>query len=318
MAEYAIPLAYAAAGLVLLVVAGDRLVRHAAALAVAHHVPKTVVGAVVLGFGTSLPELGVSLDAALRGSSGIAIGNVVGSNIANVGLILGIGAVLVTLHVERRALRADLPFGVLAALFLLVWVGPAGEISRLAGAILLVAFALYLWNSLRHTRNYRDSRDPDLPAPDRSNAAVDIAWIVGGLVGIIAGADLLVRGAVDVAEMFGVPHRVIAVSMVAVGTSLPELTAIIHSARHGEADLAVGNVAGSNLFNILFVLGTTAAIKPVPVEPEMISHDFPVVAAFSVLAFPLLVKERRIGRRQGFLLLAAYAGYIGWVWSAQL
>jgi cation:H+ antiporter len=317
MGEYAIPSAYAAAGLVLLVVAGDRLVRHAAALAVAHHVPKTVIGAVVLGFGTSLPELAVSLDAALRGSPGIAIGNVVGSNIANVGLILGFGAVLVTLHVERRALRADLPFGVLAALFLLVWVGPVGEISRLAGAILLVAFALHLWNSLRHTRSFRDGRDPDLPAPDKSNTGADIAWIVGGLVGIIVGARLLVGGAVDVARLFGVSERIIAVSMVAVGTSLPELTAIIHSARHGEADLAVGNVAGSNLFNILFVLGTTAVVKPVPVEPEMIAYDFPVVAAFSVLAFPLLVKERRIGRRQGALLLLAYAAYLTWLWAGK-
>ena len=127
----------------------------------------------------------------------------------------------------------------------------------------------------------------------------------------------LLQLVLHIAELFGVSERIIAVSMVAVGTSLPELTAIIHSARHGEADLAVGNVAGSNLFNILFVLGTTAVVKPVPVDPEMISHDFPVVAVFSVLAFPLLRRERRIGRRQGALLLVCYAIYITWLWGTR-
>ncbi len=300
------------AGLVLLVKAGDVLVVHAVALATGYRLPKVVIGAIILGFGTSLPELGVSLDSAIRGQPVFALGNVVGSNIANVGLILGIGALLTSLRVERRVIRSDLPFGVLAALFLLLWVGPAGQVSRTAGVILLTAFVLYLWSSLRYTRNYQGALVQEAsakPKPLRHSL-----FILLGLVGIGLGAEGLVWGARTIAEDFGVSKRVIGVGMMAVGTSLPELATTLAAARKGEADLAVGNIAGSNLFNLLFVLGTTAVIRPIPVESAMVAVDFPVMVVFAVLAFPLLVADRRIGRRQGIILLAAYAVYITNLW----
>ncbi|MHC4342111.1 MAG: calcium/sodium antiporter [Planctomycetota bacterium] len=301
------PLVYFAGGMVLLVFAGERLVRHAAHLAVSYRMPKTVVGAVILGFGTSLPELFVSVTAALEGSPGIAIGNVVGSNIANVGLILGTGAFLVTLRVERSIIRTDLPLGVLAALFLILFIGPRGEVERLTGLLLLAVFAAYLWLSMRRTRKYRAEQEPEEEVAGRT-LGKDLFFIFVGLVGIGLGAHLLVDGAAEVARLLGVSERVIGVTMVALGTSLPELAALVAAARKGEADLAVGNVAGSNLFNLLFVLGVTAVIHPVPVSQLMVDRDFVVLAVFAILAFPLLAKGRRIRRTQGLIMLAAYFG----------
>ena len=293
---------------------GDRLVRHAATLSAAYRVPKTVVGAVILGFGTSLPELGVSLDAAFRGSPDIAIANVVGSNVANVGLILGFGALLTTLRLERRIMRVDLPFGVLAALFLLLWVGPQGQVSRMTGIVLLLGFAFYLRSSLLYTKSQRDGAK----SVGEKRPLYDGLWIAAGLATIGVGAHLMVTGAVGVAHEFGVTERVIGLTVVAIGTSLPELAATYAAARNDEADLAVGNIVGSNLFNLLFVLGTTAVVHPVAVDPAIAERDFPVVAVFAVLAFPMLVRERRIGRRQGVVLILAYAAYITWTcWGAR-
>ncbi|MHC4932625.1 MAG: calcium/sodium antiporter [Planctomycetota bacterium] len=309
------PLVYFAGGMVLLVFAGERLVRHSAHLAVSYRMPKTVVGAVILGFGTSLPELFVSVTAALEGSPGIAIGNVVGSNIANVGLILGTGAFLVTVRVERNIIRTDLPIGILAALFLILYVGPRGEVEHLTGLILLAAFLVYLWLSMRRTKRFRAEQEPDDEIVERTPGR-DLLFILLGLAGIGLGAHFLVDGAAEVARLLGVSERVIGVTMVALGTSLPELAALVAAARKGEADLAVGNVAGSNLFNLLFVLGVTAVIHPVPVSQLMVDRDFVVLAVFAVLAFPLLAKGRRIRRIQGFIMLGSYFAYILWTYGS--
>ena len=307
------------AGLVLLVKGGDVLVKHAAHLAQSYRVPKTVVGAIVIGFGTSLPELFVSIDAAVSGAPGLALGNVIGSNIANVGLILGLGAFMASLHVERTVLRMDLPFGVLAALFLLLVAAPVAAIQTWMGIALLAGFVLYLALSVRAMRVFRSGPDgPDnytasgKPVP--KNISRDALGIVIGLVAITVGAELLVGGAMRIAEMLKVDDRVIGISLVAFGTSLPELSAMIAAARKGEADLAVGNIAGSNLFNLLFVLGTTVCVRNIELSEITIIRDLPVLALFSVLAFPLLAPERRIRKWQGLILLACYAGYIATTW----
>jgi len=310
--EYLQPVGAILGGIFLLVHAGDRLVHHAVVLAAAHHVPKAVVGAVIIGFGTSLPELFVSLTAAVQGQSDIAIANVVGSNIANVGIILGVGSLVVALPVQRSVIRSDLPLGVLATLLLLLWVGPAGEVSRVAGGVLLAAFGVYLWLALHQTRRHRLTVPRDESAREGTLAA--LGWITMGLVGLVVGAHLLVYGAVGAARLLEVPERVIGLTVVAFGTSLPELAAMVAAARRGEVELAVGNIAGSNLFNLLFILGTTALVKPIGVSPVMVERDFPAVAVFSVLAFPLLSKERRIHRGQGYLLLACFLGYVLWTW----
>lgn len=297
-------------GLFLLVAGGDLLVARAAHLANYLHVPKAVVGAIVIGFGTSLPELFVSLTAALNDSPGIALGNVVGSNVANVGLILGVGALLATLRIQRSVLRVDLPLGVFAAALLIVWLGPRGSIDRMGGAVLLALFAAYLVFNLRATRRHQkeEQRANVVWRPVR-----DTLGIVGGLVAILVGAKLLVGGAVDIARWLSLEQEVIGLSIVALGTSLPELAAIIAAVRQKETALAVGNVAGSNLFNVLFVLGTTAVVRPVPVSAHALKYDFFVLAFFAVLAFPILSRSCRIGRVHGVILIGTYLGYMGFL-----
>lgn len=310
MEAYLVPASFVAGGICLLVLGGERLVRHAAHLAMSMGVSKTVVGAVVLGFGTSLPELFVSLGAALKDSPDIATGNIVGSNIANVGLVLGFGAVLLTFRLDTRVTRADLPFGILAAVFMYVWVGPEGVVSRTTGVAMLVAFTFYLLGSVRFARRVR-TRVEERPPRDR-HPGVDVLWILAGLVAIAVGADLLVVGASDAARLLGVSERIIALTMVAVGTSLPELAAIFAAVRKQESELAVGNVMGSNLFNVLFVLGVTAVVRPVPVDPVLAERDLLAMLVFAVLPFPFFARERRIGRIHGGVLLAAYAAYLVW------
>ena len=311
--DYLLPSAAVVGGIVLLFLGGDRLVAHAAHLATAHRVPKTVVGAVVIGFGTSLPELVVSLAAALDGHPEIAIGNVVGSNIANIGLILGLGAVLVTFRMQRRVIGWDLPFGFMAILLLMVVVWQSGEVTWIDGLVLLGAFVVYLWGSFRFARKARaDESAPECTGAKRTGR--DLLWIAFGFAAIAGGAQLLVWGAQELASLLEVSELVIGLTMVALGTSLPELAALLAAVRRNEADLALGNIAGSNLFNILFILGVTATVRsPIPVRDEMIQRDFPVVAILSVLAFPIFSRARRVGRIQGAALLACYAGYIFWV-----
>ena len=213
-----LPLAGVVVGLVLLIQGGDLLVERCVHLAHCFHVPKAIVGAIIIGFGTSMPELFVSLTASLDGSPGIAIGNVVGSNIANVGLILGFGAALATLHVQRSIVRADLPLGVLAALFLLLWVGPQSEVSRVAGTILLVTFVFYLVAHARETRRHRTEVEREREYA--WHPVKDTLGIVGGLVAIVFGANLLVNGATQVATHLGVSEEVIGLTLVAIGTSV--------------------------------------------------------------------------------------------------
>ena len=314
--DYLWPVASIAGGVLLLLVGGELLVRHAVHLAVSYRVPKTIVGAVILGFGTSLPELLVSLTAAVDGLPGIAIGNVVGSNIANVGLILGLGAFMVTLHVQRRVLRIDLPLGVLAALVLLIWAGPELMVSRSLGIALLIGFGGYMWLSLSHTRKYRAVTAIAPEDQVEKTLRTDLFYSVVGLALIVAGALVLVGGAEKLARLMGVSERVIGISMVALSTSLPELAACYAAARKGETDLIVGNIAGSNLFNLLFVLGVTATIHPIPVESIMHTRDFPILAGFAILAFPLMSRARRIHKTQGLVLLSAYVAYMVWTWGA--
>lgn len=313
MVDFALPLLAIVGGVVLLVKGGDVLVTHAARLATSYHVPKTVIGAVILGFGTSLPELFVSLTAALEKAPGIALGNVVGSNIANVGLILGVGAFVHTLHVPRSVVRVDLPMGLITALCLYFLVGDV--IDARIGGFLLVAFALYLTVSLMQTRRFRNSQRQESDVPRR--LAVDMGWILGGLIVIGGGAHFLVWGAERIVLLLEVSGTLIGLTVVALGTSLPELAAIYAAAKQGETELAVGNVAGSNLFNILFILGTTSLVTDIPVGESMHAFDFPVLIVFSVIAFPLLARERRIRRAQGVLMLGGYCTYIIWTWLAR-
>ncbi len=290
---------------------GDKLVASAAGVSRALRVPEHIIGAVVLGFGTSLPELLVCLSAALRGDPGIAIGNVVGSNIANVGLILGVAAVLAPVLVERKLRVVDLPLGLVVALGLFLWFRPdGGGLGGWAWAVLLAAFVAYLLTSLRAARAGRRAT----PREDGVRAPVGAAarWLLVGLVFVALGAEVFVDGATGTAAILNVPNEVIGLSLVALGTSLPELVTTVAAARQGHPELAVGNVAGSNVFNLLFVLGTTSAVANVPISARM-TTDLAIMTGFAVLAFPFFWKKHRLGRTQGTVLLCLYAGYITWL-----
>jgi cation:H+ antiporter len=291
---------------------GEHAVDHAVHLARSLQVNKAVVGAVILGFGTSLPELLVSASAAFAGHPEIAVGNVVGSNVANVGLILGSAGVMGPVIVGRSVVRMHAPFGVLAAIGVL---GVAWdlEISRFEGVLLLVAFGVYLALSYRGARVGADVEDEAF-VPERRVGA-DLGWILVGLVGISVGARVFVHGAEGCAAWLGVPEEVIAVTVVALGTSLPELVTSVKAARKGHGELAAGNVAGSNVFNLLLVLGATTMLLPIPVSESLAFEHVPVAGVFSLLAFPLFGDRRSLGRAHGTALLVLYGAYLVYAYA---
>ncbi|WP_299847636.1 calcium/sodium antiporter [uncultured Paracoccus sp.] len=296
------------AGLVLLVLGGDNLVKGAVNLSLRLGVTPTVVGLTVVAFGTSAPEMLVSVSAALKGSTDIAMGNVVGSNIANVLVILGACAALTGIPTRGLDLKESWVM-MMAASVVLIVMAVSGPIGRIDGLLLLAMLGLVLWRQLSTAGA---GGEGDLEGADASASGGKIAlWLAIGLVALPVGAQLLVTGATDIARAFGISEAVIGLTLVAVGTSLPELAASIASARAGRADMALGNVVGSNLFNILAILGITALIKPLPIPPQMLQLDLWVMLAASALLWPFLFRSVRMGKRVGLALLAGYALYVG-------
>ncbi len=295
-----------AAGLVLLLGGGQGLVRGAVAFATRIRLPMAVVGAVVLGFGTSMPELLTSLSAAWSGAPGIAVGNVVGSNIANILLILGVAALIAVVPGDTAATEdrlwllaaTTLSFGLLVL---------GATLGRVEGLVLLAGLCLYIWRSLS-----RDSATEPVPVIEGMPAWRIAAFLLLGLGALLAGAQLLVTGATGIARGLGVSETVIGLTVVAVGTSLPELATSVTAARRGEAGLALGNILGSNVFNIFAILGLTALIVPIPVPEGLTSVDLALFAA-SALALIGFLFVGRIGRGGGLVLLAGYAGYVAWL-----
>lgn len=302
----------AAAGLVLLYLGGEGLVRGAAALALRLGISPLAVGLTVVAFGTSAPELVVSLDAALAGAGEIAVGNVVGSNICNVGLILGLAALVGSVGVEARIVRIDGPLMVLASLGL-VGVLANGLVSRGEGLVLLAGLVAYAVFTLRAGR-----REPDAVQAEFASAAPGAAWrataeaglALAGLGALVAGGHLLVAGAVSLATGLGVDQAVIGLTVVAVGTSLPELATSVVAALRGQGDIAVGNVVGSNLFNVLGILGVTALVRPLA-GGAVGALDLAVMLALAVALLPLLSTRLRLARAEGALLVASYVAYVG-------
>ncbi|WP_439140214.1 calcium/sodium antiporter [Roseicyclus sp.] len=294
------------AGLAMLLAGGEGLVRGAVAFATRMRLPMAVVGAVVLGFGTSMPEMLTSLSAALAGAPGIAIGNVLGSNIANIALILGVAAVIAVIPAETAALE-DRVWLIMASALGIAVISIGVSVGRIEGAILLGGLAIYLWRALS-----RDAALEPVPKIPEMGAALMLAYLLGGLGTLIAGAWLLVEGATGIARGLGVSETLIGLTIVAVGTSLPELATSVIAARRGEAGLALGNILGSNVFNILAILGLTAVIVPIPVPADLSLVDLALVAGTAVLLLAALAMGR-IGRGMGIVFLAVYAGYTAWL-----
>jgi len=310
-----IHLAIGAVGIVILVSGGELLVKGAAALARGMGISSLVVGLTVVAFGTSAPELAVNVTAALGGKGDISFGNIVGSSIANIGLIVGATALVRPLKVHRKIILREIPMMLLAAAATLVLClddlldGAGNAFTRADGCILLLFFAVFLYYTVGEALRQRGGRKQE-PEAARPTPVRDLLLILLGLGALAAGGHLTVDGAVGLARGFGISEVLIGLTVVAIGSSLPELvTAIIASAR-GHADLALGNVTGSNIFNLLFVLGVTATLRPIAIPPGG-RWDLLVMAVLTVTVLPLSINpDRSMGRGAGIVLLGTYAAYI--------
>lgn len=300
--------------LVLLVVGAELLVRGAAQLAFRVGISPLVVGLTVVAFGTSAPEMAVSVKGALVGQAAIALGNVVGSNIFNVLAILGLSALVVPLTVSSRLLRADVPLmiGISCAMLALGW---NGEISRLEGIVLFTGIVIYtvvlIYLSRKETVAAQAQLETPPPTGRRLPIVLDLAFIVAGLAMLVLGSRWLVNSAIMFAQWLGVSELVIGLTVVAAGTSLPELVTSVVAGLRGERDIAVGNIVGSNIFNILAVLGMSAIVAPdgVEVARAALSFDIPVMIAVAFICLPIFFTGGGIARWEGGLLLAMYAIY---------
>lgn len=304
-------------GLILLIWSADRFIDGSAATARYFGMSQLLIGIVIIGFGTSTPEMIVSALSAINGNPGIALGNAYGSNITNIALILGVTALITPLAVNSQILRAELPI-LIAVTALSAFLIYDASVSRLDAVIFLTVFAVYMtWTISQALKSKNDPLATDvqleLNSHEPLSLKMSITWIIVGLLLLMASSQLLVWGAVEVAKRFGVSDLIIGLTIVAVGTSLPELASSIMAARKGEVDLAVGNIVGSNLFNTLAVVGIAGAISPMQVEPEVFTRD---MLAMSVLTFALLFlgfgfgkNKGRINRIEGFLLFASYIAY---------
>lgn len=305
------------AGLALLVWSADRFVEGAAATAQYFGMSPLLIGMVIVGFGTSAPEMVVSVLAAVQGNPGIALGNAYGSNITNIALILGITALISPIAVQPQIIRRELPI-LMAVTALAIWQLRDGMLSLADGVVLLVTLvALMGWTTLRGMKGRdniaRDIADELAQPESKMSLRRALLWLVLGLVVLILSSRLLVWGAVTIAQALGVSDLIIGLTVVAIGTSLPELASSVIAARKGEHDIAVGNIIGSNLFNTLAVVGLAAAIHPMEVAAEVLYRDAMVMVLLTVLLFVFAWSQRRITRLEGAVLCTAYAGYTAYL-----
>ena len=297
-------------GFVLLVWGADKFVAGASALARRLGVSPLLVGLTIVAFGTSAPELAVSLTAALQGANEIAVGNVVGSNIFNLLMVAGLSAVVCPLVMDRTLLRRDWPISLAAAVLLLVFIAPDLTISRIEGVILLVVFALVLSTQIRAALKNRDTLESEEDEITMPPLMIGVN-IVLGLACIIIGGQLAVHGAPGVARLFHLSRTLIGLTIVAIGTSLPELVTSLVAARKGQNEIAMGNVIGSNIFNLLFILGVSATITPIPVQATSII-DALVLIGISIV-FYLPARRGKLGRAPGVIMALTYVVYTAYL-----
>ena len=302
-------------GLALLVWSADRFVEGSAATARYFGMPPLLIGMVIIGFGTSAPEMVVSVLAASQGNPGIALGNAYGSNITNIALILGVTALIKPIAVNSKVLRKELPILMVVTLLTagLLW---DSEITRFEAIILLIVFSdLMIWTIGEGLQKKKDTLKSEMELEVNIHAIPirrAVFWLIAGMVLLIASSRILVWGAVEIAHEFGVSDLIIGLTIVAIGTSLPELASSVLAARKGEHDLALGNIIGSNLFNTLAVAGIAGTIHPMTVEPEVLNRDVLAMAVLTLLLFVFGYGFRRAGRInrfEGAILLACYVGY---------
>ena len=303
-------------GLALLVWSADRFVEGSASTARHFGMPPLLIGMVIVGFGTSAPEMVVSALAASQGNPGIALGNAYGSNIANIALILGVTALISPIMVHSTVLRKELPILTIVTILTVVLLADL-DLSRLDAVILLLVFGgLMAWTVIQGLKRKTDTLAKEVESETAEKAMPikrAVFWLFAGLLLLIASSRILVWGAVEIAQIFGVSDMIIGLTIVAVGTSLPELASSVIAARKGEYDIALGNVLGSNLFNTLAVVGIAGSIHPFAVEPETLSRDMVVMGTLTVSLFLICYgfrgRQGRINRFEGAALLLVYLGY---------
>ena len=299
---------YIIVGVTLVLLGADRLTDGASALARRFGVPEMVIGLTIVACGTSMPEFFVSLMSALNGTSDMAVGNVLGSNIMNTMLIVGCAAVVAPMVISPSTVRKDIPFAIGASILLLLLCTDAA-ISRLDGIILLVGFALFMAYTLWQAKG---DKTEDTGSAKQQNPWLSLGYIVLGLAGLVFGSNLFVSSASNVATTLGVSQSVIGLTIVAGGTSLPELATSVVAARKGQSAIAIGNVIGSNVFNILLILGATAAINPLQLEGITLV-DMGVMLGSIFLVWLFSFTRYTVERWEGAVLLVGYLAYLGWL-----
>ena len=291
-------------GFVMLIKGADWFVDGAAGIAARFGIPQLVIGLTIVAMGTSAPEAAVSITAAMGGNAGITIGNVIGSNILNILLILGVTAAITTVAVQRSTIKIEMPFMHIITIVLAVLGFTGGKIVLWEGVVLWALFMVYLGYLFKMAKNGTDEEEEGELLP----LWKQILMLIIGIVCIVFGSDLTVDNATILAEAFGMDDRLIGLTIVAFGTSLPELVTSITAAKKGKADIAIGNIVGSNIFNILFVVGTTALITPVAFKMNFLIDSAVALAAGLLLWFGVM-KEQKLKRPVGMIMLVSYAGY---------
>ena len=302
------------AGCALLFFGGDFLVRGAESIAIRHGISPLVVGLTVVAFGTSSPELFISVNAALDGFDDVAIGNAVGSNICNLTLVLGIAALLRPIKVEAQLMKLDAPILIFCSL-ILIWMLTDGVISRADGAILTTGIVIYVFGSIylsRRDKKLLDQEFEETMHEDHPSTWNSLGLLILGLVMLGFGADFFVDGAVSIAQTLSIPEALISLTLIALGTSLPELATTIVASIKGRGDIAVGNAIGSSIFNILAILGVTSIIEPLS-RGSIHWSDLWSMTLISIVLLPMLFTKNTLSRSEGGFLLAIYISYIGYL-----
>jgi cation:H+ antiporter len=300
---------YVLAGLALLYYGGEFLITGSLRIAHRFKISPFVIGATVMGFGTSSPELAVSVLASFQGAPEVAVGNVIGSNIANVGLVLGLTALIVPLTIKQSRLKSEsLPL--LVATFLILFLAWNFFLSRWEGFLLLACLVIYTWKTLKNDETSEFELDEEFSLFAGKGIGFQIVLTLVGLALLVLGAKWMVHGAVNVARGVGISEWFIGISIVALGTSLPEIVSSLMSARRGHGEMALGNIFGSNIFNIFMVLGATASLQPLNIQ-EPIHPDLLITTGITCLLLILIRLEHQLRKRDGIILLLCYFGYIG-------
>lgn len=308
-------------GFVILIKGADFFVEGASLIATKFHIPQIVIGLTIVAFGTSAPEAAVSITAGMQGNGGIAVGNILGSNILNILLILGITACIRTLSVQTSTFKIEIPLIFFSSVVLVAMGHMAGELNKISGIVLWILFILFFVHLIREAKKGSAENDTKTDVKEstsepvsgyKNNMIVLLGITLGGLAAIVWGSNLTVDGATGVAKMLGMSDRLIGLTIVAFGTSLPELITSVTAARKGNSDIAVGNVVGSNIFNILFILGTTSFIVDIPYGMEYLVDGIMAIAAV-VLLYVCIWKDKKLTKKGGIAMLVTFAAYFAYL-----